>query len=125
MTCHPVPLNDEAVQALDPAMKRGGNDWFEAQQWIQEGSARVWRINGTGYALTVANMDNEIEVVAAGGIGARKCIKPWLEAMWADPRHKGMTIKIEGARRGWKRLLPDWKCEEMGDGDVMLTTRID
>lgn len=124
MVCLPVPLTERAARALDPAMRRGGNDWFDAQKWLAEGSAQVWQIGDTGFVLAVANTDNEIEVLAAGGSNARACVEPWEAAMRADPRHKGMTIKIENARRGWKRLLPHWECENMADGDVILKTRI-
>lgn len=125
MTCIAVPLTEDVARLLDPAMRRGGNDWFDAQQWLAEGSAQIWLINGTGYVLAVANTDNEIEVLAAGGSDARSCAGEWERTMRADPRHKGMTLKIAGSRRGWKRLFPHWECHEMADGDVTLTTRID
>lgn len=124
MTCQPIPLDEAAVEALDPAMRRGGNDWYQAQQWLEEGSAQIWLINGTGYVLAVANTDNEIEVLAAGGSDARGCVVPWEAHMRSDPRHKGMTLKIEGSRKGWARLLPHWECETLPDGDVTLKTRI-
>lgn len=121
MTCVAVPLDMAAMKAMNAAVTRDKHDWAEIMGWIKEGAAQVWLINGTGYAMTVANVDDEIEVILAGGFDARGCVGPWEEAMKAHPAHKGKTLRIEG-RKGWQRLLPHWNSEVIGDR-VILTTR--
>lgn len=123
MACLAIAPTAEAIRALDPAVQRDGHQWADILRWLEEGSAQIWQIDGTGYALTVANIKDEIEVVLAGGRNARGCVGPWEAAMRADPRHKGHTLTLTG-RRGWKRLLPHWACEELGGKYVKLTTRV-
>lgn len=107
MICQPWTLDDRAFLALNPAVQRDGHDWVQLVEWLDEGAAQVWKIGETGYVLTLANGDDEIEVLLAGGANARACIGPWEAAMKAHPAHKGKTLRIEG-REGWKRLLRHW-----------------
>jgi hypothetical protein len=68
----------------------------------------IWNCGNLSWVLTMANTDNEIEVLLCGGQRARECIGPWEESMLAEPAHKGKTLRIEG-RKGWQRLLPHWE----------------
>lgn len=118
MNVRQIPLNERAFLALDKAAQRDGHDWLEACKWLDAGEAAVWQIGETGYVLTLANGDNEIEVLMAGGSDARACVEPWEAAMLAHPAHKGMTLRVEG-RKGWRRLLPHWK-----ERDGVLTMKV-
>lgn len=102
-----MALDARAFRALDPAARRDGHDWIELCGFLNEGSAQVWKIGEFGFVLTLANGDDEIEVLLAGGENARACIGPWEAAMTAHPAHQGKTLRIEG-RKGWRRLLPHW-----------------
>ena len=108
MTCRPIPLTIPAFTQLDRANRDDTHDWVKVCEWLQEGSAQVWSINDEGYVLTLANADDEIEVLMAGGENARKNVPVWEAAMIAFPAHKGKTLRIDG-RKGWKRYLPHWE----------------
>ena len=118
MRCVAWLLDDRAFLALNPAAQRDGHDWLQLCEWLNDGSARVWKIGETGYVLTLANGDDEIEILLAGGSNARACIGPWEAAMTAHPAHQGKTLRIEG-RKGWRRFLPHW--EERADGALYLS----
>ncbi|MEM8616614.1 MAG: hypothetical protein AAGF20_06730 [Pseudomonadota bacterium] len=107
MICYPVPLTAAAFRELDRAVKRDGHCWKELTSWLSKGVAQVWSISGHAYVLTLANEDEEIEVLLAGGERAKECVGPWEAAMRAHPAHRGKTLRIEG-RKGWSRLLKHW-----------------
>ena len=111
MIVRPVLLDDEAKAALGPSM--GPLTWQEVEGWIAEGCACVWRIGQSAWALTLANGDYEVEILAAGGSGAWRAAAPFEKAMRALPEHKGMTLRIDG-RAGWRRLYRHWDCDESG-----------
>lgn len=117
MIVRPVPLDGEAKEALAPSM--GPITWEEVEGWLADCVACVWRIGEHAYALTFANENNEVEILAAGGKGAWRAAKPFESAMKALPEHRGMTLRIDG-RKGWRRLYPHWNCDKQG----VLTTRV-
>lgn len=102
-----VPLDDRAFLALDPAARRDGHDWIEICDWLNTGCAAVWKIGESGYVLTLANGDDEIEILLGGGENARACAGPWEEAALAHPAHRGKTLRLEG-RKGWRRIFRHW-----------------
>lgn len=106
-----APLDDRAFLALNPAAQRDGHDWVQICDWLNTGCAAVWKIGESGYVLTLANGDNEIEVLLAGGERAAECAVHWEREMHARPEHAGMTLRVEG-RKGWKRILRDWDERE-------------
>jgi len=126
MEVWPVPLTDAARSDLNEAIERCGHSWPQVEQWLAEGAACIWRIADRAHVLTLGNTDNEIEVLATGPDGCRagECIGPWEAAMRSFPAHRGMTLRIE-ARRGWKRLLPHWRAQELENGMVLLKSEID
>jgi len=101
-------LSREAFEALAPALKRSNMDWFDLFRIMRGPAWMIWNIGNVGWVFTVANEDDEIEVLLAGGKLAKECVGPWEQAMLSEPGHRGMTIRIEG-RKGWRRLLPDWE----------------
>lgn len=115
MIVRPVLLDGEAKAALAPSM--GTLTWDEVEGWLEDCVACVWKIGEDAWALTFANEDDEIEILACGGSGAWRAARPFEAAMKALPEHKGMTLRIDG-RRGWQRLYPHWDCK-----DGILTTR--
>lgn len=117
MIVRPVLLDDEAKAALAPSM--GALAWETVEGWIEDCVACVWRIGENAWALTYANADDEIEILAAGGSGAWKAAAPFERAMRELPEHQGMTLRIDG-RPGWRRLYRHWDCDEQG----VLTTRV-
>ena len=105
-------LTAAAFLALDPAVSRSNIDWFDVSIMLR-GNGSVWNIGGTSWVFTIHNEDDEIEVLLAGGKRAKDCIAPWEAAMLAHPAHQGMTLRVDG-RKGWRRLLPHWNCDEEG-----------
>lgn len=105
--CYPTPLDELAVAALNPAVERDGHDWAQIVEWLNDGCAQVWQINGTGYVLTLANGDDEIEVLLGGGKDAKGCAPVWEAAMHQYPAHRGKTLRLEG-RKGWRRIFSHW-----------------
>lgn len=118
-----VPLTGEVKRQLSRSLKRSAWTWTEIEEWIAAGVAAVWQIGSDAWAITAANADDEIDVVVAGGRGAKRATQPFLEAMESLPIHRGLTLRIEG-RRGWKRWCKGWHCEEAGGGDVILTKKV-
>lgn len=108
MTCYPCPLDELAVAALNPAVERDGHDWAQIVEWLNMGAAQVWQVGGRAYVLTLANGDDEIEVLLCGGKDVRPLVPVWEAAMWQYRAHIGKTFRVEG-RKGWRRLLPHWQ----------------
>lgn len=108
MNCRPHPLDEQAFLALDKAARRDGHDWLQICRWLDEGAACVWKIGETGYVLTLANGDDEIEVLLGGGKDARACAPVWEAAVKAFPAHRGKTLRLEG-RKGWARIFRHWE----------------
>lgn len=106
-------MTDAAFLALDRAVERDGHDWAEILGWMKRRKAVLWSIGGVGFVLTFANSENEIEVLLAGGERAAECVGPWEAKMLTVPAHKGCTLRVDG-RKGWRRLLPNWNCDENG-----------
>jgi len=105
-------LSADAFLALDPAVARSNVDWFDVSLMLQ-GNGRVWNIGDTSFVFTIVNEDDEIEVLLAGGRMAADCVGPWEAAMVAHPAHQGLTLRVDG-RKGWRRLLKHWDCDENG-----------
>ena len=118
-----VPLDDSVKRALAPSYDRSNCDWVEIERWIAEGVAAAWQIGDSAYGVTFANEDGEIELLLGGGSGAIRHVPPFISAMENLPIHRGWTLRIEG-RRGWKRFCPDWVCDEIGGGGVVLTRKV-
>lgn len=124
MICCPAPLTSAAFEALDKA-ERVNFNWADVAEMLRCGSGAVWQIGEDGYALTNANTDGEVEVLAAGGMKAREKVAPWEACMKAHPAHKGMTLVIRTRRKGWVKLLPHWKHKPLGNGYHELSLRVD
>ena len=118
-----VPLTDEIKQGLAPSLATSDWDWPEIERWLADGVAAVWQIGADAWGITAANSDDEIDIIVAGGRGANRAARPFLQAMETLPVHRGLTLRLEG-RRGWKRFCAGWDCEEVGGGDVILTKRL-
>lgn len=123
MRVYPVLLTDGIKKELQKSLDRGNNTWEQIEGWLADRVACVWEINAQAWAVTFANADDEIELVLGGGQGAFQCVPPFAEAMLALPEHRGKTLRLEG-RKGWRRFLVDWDCEEVGGGNVILTKRV-
>lgn len=122
MLVRPVPLTDEVKWVLGRSMETASWTWEEIEAWIAARVARVWQIGDQAYAITAANIDDEIDIIVGGGSGALRAARPFLKHMRTLPEHKGRALRLEG-RRGWKRFCENWDCEEVGGGDVILTKR--
>lgn len=118
MNCWPVPIDERAFRELDRASRWERHDWVQVCDWLAEGSAQVWNVNDEAFVLTLANNDNEIEVLMCGGKNARANVPVWEAAMLSCPAHKGCTLRLEG-RKGWRRYLPHWDYR-----DGVLTRKI-
>lgn len=101
-------LSAEAFVALNPAIARSNFDWLDVARIMRGHGWAVWNIGNVGWVFTMANTDNEIEVLLAGGRDAKTCLPLWEAAVVAEPAHKGMTVRIE-SRPGWRKLLPHWE----------------
>lgn len=88
-----------------------GWDYIESIMRGEQPDARmgtVWNVGNLCWVFTIVNLDDEIEVLLAGGRKARECVAPWLQAMLQEPAHRAMTIRVDG-RKGWSRLLPNFE----------------
>lgn len=113
MIVRQIPLNDAAIKAMQPAVERDGHDWLQIIEWLNSGCAAVWSIGDVGYVLTLANGDDEIEVLLGGGMDARRCAGPWETAVLNHPAHRGKTLRLEG-RKGWQKIFKTWELRADG-----------
>ena len=118
-----VTLSETAKDALQASLDTSAWEWPVIEQCLADLTAAVWRIGDDAWAITVANADDEIDIIAGGGRGANKATRPFLEAMERYPAHRGFTLRLEG-RRGWMRFCKGWEVEEAGGGDVIMTKRV-
>lgn len=108
MNVRQIALDDRAFLALNPAVQLDGHDWLQICEWLNTGCATIWKIGESGYVMTLANGDDEIEVLLGGGRDAKACAGPWEAAVKAHPAHKNKTLRLEG-RKGWRRIFPHWE----------------
>lgn len=113
MNVRQIALDDRAFLALNPAVQLDGHDWLKICEWLNTGCATIWKIGESGYVMTLANGDDEIEVLLGGGRDAKACAGPWEAEMLRRPEHRGMTLRLEG-RKGWQRIFKDWEMRADG-----------
>jgi hypothetical protein len=114
-----APLTEAAMQALDPAMTRGGHDWVEVIDELDSGQACLWRADGLAWLITRPDNAGVIEAIAAGGKKAGQWAKLIEQAIRAHPAHKGRRLRIWG-RHGWRRYFPDWELVGVENGMSIL-----
>ena len=109
-------VSDEAARQLSRALKYSNLTPADVAEILAGHGWMIWNCGNLSWVLTMANDDDEIEVLLCGGKKARECIAPWLEAMLEEPAHHAKTIRIDG-RKGWSKLLTDF---EHRDGVLYL-----
>ena len=120
MNVCPVLPSEAVLSALQASMERCNRTWAEIADWYRQGRACFWQIGNDAFVLTVAEGDNTIDILLAGGGGAIAAARPFEKAMLSLPEHAGKTLRIEG-RAGWRRFYQDWDFEETEGGNVILT----
>ena len=114
-----APLTVEAIKALDPAIQRGGHDWWAIAGDLDAGGACLWCADGLAWLITRPDDAGVIEAIAAGGRQAGRWARPIEQAIRAHPAHKGRRLRIWG-RHGWRRYFPDWELVGIENGMSIL-----
>lgn len=109
-------MNREQVEAwLAPAIERGGNRYHMPEIWksIEEGRRQLW-LGEHGAAVTeILNFATEriLHVLLAGGDMAQ--IRDFEESAAAWGRAQGCTKMTLCGRKGWERVLTNWRPVEV------------
>jgi hypothetical protein len=101
---------------LDKAVERGGNDWAEVVDFLDDGRAQLWlAVTDKPVAAMVTRMDGDtLEVWLAGGAVLSGCI-PFLETTLAAAKADGATNGRIIGRKGWARVLASYGWRRDGD----------
>lgn len=101
---------------LDAAVGRGGNDWAEVVDHLDDGRAQLWlAVDPEPVAAMVTRMDGDtLEVWLAGGAVLSGCL-PFLETTLAAAKADGATNGRIIGRKGWSRVLHPFGWRVSGD----------
>lgn len=91
---------------LDRAVTRGGNDWPDVRQKLEDGRAQLWlAVTDAPIAAMVTTKDGRtLEVWLAGGAVLSGAV-PFLETTLEAAREAGATNARIVGRKGWARVL--------------------
>lgn len=91
---------------LDRAVKRGGNNWLEVAESLNDCRSQLWlTVTDRPIAAMVTRMDGDtLEVWLAGGAVLSGSV-PYLETAIAAARENGATNGRIIGRKGWERVL--------------------
>lgn len=91
---------------LGKAVERGGNNWAEVVEWLDDGRAQLWlTVTDEPIAAMVTVKDGEtLEVWLAGGAVLSGSI-PFLEIALAAAKTGGAKRGRITGRKGWQRVL--------------------
>lgn len=109
-------LWDDIQRLLDPAVKRGDNEWPDLIEQLESNRAQLWLTVTNGpVAAMVTRMDgNTLEVWLAGGAVLQGSV-PYLETAIAAAQANGATNGRIIGRKGWARVLRDYGWRADGD----------
>jgi len=97
----------QVVRLLGRAMERGGNDWAELVEALENGLAQLWltEVHGEPVAAMVTRLDGDtLEIWLAGGAVLTTSV-PFLETAIEASRAAGTTNGRIIGRKGWVRVL--------------------
>lgn len=101
-------MSREAWAALSKALPYANFTACDVAKILAGYGWAVWNVGNLCWVLTMANSDNEIEVLMVGGERVRECLPHWEKAVLEEPAHKGRVLRGDG-RRGWHKILPHWE----------------
>lgn len=106
----------DAKRLLEPAVKRGGNEWPEVIADLMQSKAQLWvAIEEAPVAAMVTRIDGDtMEVWLAGGAVLSGCV-PFLETAIEASRAAGTTNGRITGRKGWARVLARFGWKRRGD----------
>lgn len=109
-------LWNDIGRLLDKAVERGGNDWAEVVECLDDGRAQLWfTVTDTPIAAMVTRMDGDIlEVWLAGGAVLSGSI-PFLETALAAAKANGAKHGRITGRKGWQRVLHRYGWRPAGE----------
>lgn len=101
---------------LDPAVKRGGNDWAEVEDGLRSERSQLWlTIEDKPVAAMVTRIDGDtFEVWLAGGAALSGSV-PFLETAIEASKAAGTTNGRIIGRKGWARVLRGYGWRVEGD----------
>jgi hypothetical protein len=102
---------------LDKAIERGGNDWADVVEQLDDGRAQLWLTieDNEPVAAMVTKIDGDtLEVWLAGGAVLSGSI-PYLETAIAASLEAGTTNGRITGRKGWQRVLRPFGWRPRGD----------
>lgn len=101
---------------LDPAVKRGSNDWSDVHRALSDGRAQLWlTLDPTPINATVTRMDGDtLEVWLCGGRVLAGAVQ-FLEVILQAARAAGATSARIVGRKGWARVLAPYGWQPVGD----------
>jgi hypothetical protein len=114
----PPPVPEHIRGAVEAVLRpHFARDLAQAWRQIDDGTAQLWIADGGSSALVSRRWDDELEIwLMAGALAAVACL-PIIEAA---AREAGMTKMSLIGRRGWSRLLADWRViGREGEGFLM------
>lgn len=101
---------------LDRAVERGGNNWPDVKEQLEDGRAQLWlAVEGRPVAAMVTKLDGRtLEVWLAGGAVLSGAV-PFLETAIEAAKAAGATDARIIGRKGWARVLAPYGWTASGD----------
>lgn len=99
---------------LDKAVQDYANDWDEVAAKLRDQRAQLWLgVDEKPIAALVTQViGDKLEIWLAGGAILR--VMPWFENVIAASKEAGTTGGIIFGRKGWGRVLKDWRYDDEG-----------
>lgn len=117
----PPPLDamwGDIALLLDEAVKKGGNDWAEVRETLEDGRSQLWLTvtdDSEAVAAMVTRMDGDtFEIWLAGGDVLSTSV-PYLETALQAAREEGATNARIVGRKGWTRVLKPYGWQPQAD----------
>lgn len=107
----------DVVRLLAKTVARGGNDWAEVTEHLNDSRAQLWLtvVHGEPVAAMVTRLDGDtLEIWLAGGAVLSGSI-PFLETAIEASRVAGTTNGRIIGRKGWARVLRPYGWRREGD----------
>lgn len=99
---------------LDKAVQDYANDWDEVAAKLRDQRAQLWLAvdEKPVAALVTQVLGDKLEIWLAGGEILR--VMPWFKNVIEASKAAGTTGGIIFGRRGWERVLKDWRYDDEG-----------
>lgn len=104
---------------LGKAVQRGGNNWADVREQLEDGRAQLWlAVKDRPVAAMVTKIDGDtLEVWLAGGAVLSGAVR-FLETVIRASREAGATNGRICGRKGWERVLRPYGWTR--DGEFLI-----